>query len=86
MTYSRTAVSGLVAVLALGSAPALADTIFEVQNARSNALAGGPLSDYDKELLDRWGCESGSRAAYCRKIQGGANTGAYRSKRKRRGQ
>ena len=32
----------------------------ELQAARLNALAGGPLSWRDKELLERWGCESGT--------------------------
>jgi hypothetical protein len=32
----------------------------ELQAARLNALAGGPLSERDKELLERWGCESGT--------------------------
>jgi hypothetical protein len=32
----------------------------ELQAARLNALAGGPLSERDKELLLRYGCESGT--------------------------
>ena len=32
----------------------------ELQAARLNALAGGPLSERDKELLERYGCESGT--------------------------
>jgi len=32
----------------------------DLQAARLNALAGGPLSERDKELLGRWGCESGT--------------------------
>jgi hypothetical protein len=32
----------------------------ELQAARLNALAGGPLSERDKELPERYGCESGT--------------------------
>ena len=32
----------------------------ELQAARLNALAGGPLSERDKELLERYGSESGA--------------------------
>ncbi len=83
MHHSGTALAGLVFLLVFEPPPALADTIFEVENARANARAGGPLSASDKELLNHWGCESGSKAAYCRKIQGGANSGGH-SKRYRR--
>jgi len=31
-----------------------------LQAARLNALAGGPLSERDRELLERYGCESGT--------------------------
>lgn len=37
----------------------------ELEHARANARAGGPLSDRDKELLDRWGCLSGTRSSFC---------------------
>lgn len=37
----------------------------ELANARANARAGGPLSDRDRELLERWGCLSGTRSAFC---------------------
>ena len=32
---------------------------FELEHARANARAGGPISDYDAELLERWGNSSG---------------------------
>ena len=48
---------GLVAALSLGPVAALADSIFEVENARANARAGGPT---DTELLRRWGTLSGT--------------------------
>lgn len=63
------------AMVAAGSAlPVRADLLWDVEAARANARAGGPLSSYDKELLDHWGCESGTRDAYCKKIRHGATT------------
>jgi len=71
--------------LLAGFAPvdARADNMWDVANARANARAGGPVSDYDRELLGRWGCLSGSRNAYCKRIRYGANSGRYRAKRRR---
>jgi hypothetical protein len=37
----------------------------DLQAARMNALAGGPISARDAELLERYGCESGTRNAFC---------------------
>jgi hypothetical protein len=37
----------------------------ELVAARMNALAGDPVSARDAELLERYGCLSGSRAAIC---------------------
>lgn len=48
-------------LLAGGAATgAAAETIFEVEHARSTARVGGPVSDRDAELLDRWGAHSGT--------------------------
>ena len=33
----------------------------ELEAARANARAGGPVSERDAELLERWGCLSGTR-------------------------
>lgn len=56
----------MVLGLAAGvGAPAYADTYFEVESARANARAGGPVSERDAELLDRYGCLSGTRNAFC---------------------
>jgi len=68
--------------LLAGIAPvdARADNMWDVQNARANARAGGPVSAHDAELLDRWGCLSGSRSAYCKRIRHGANSRGYRAK------
>jgi hypothetical protein len=43
-------------ILATGSARA--DTLFEVAHARANYRSGS-VSEFDRELLDRWGRPSG---------------------------
>ena len=83
MRAERLAAAGFSMLVALGPASVHADTIWEVENARANARAGGPVSSFDAELLDRWGCLSGSRSAYCKRIRHGANSGGYRAKRRR---
>ena len=79
MTFAAAA---LAALLASGGA-VRADTIWDVENARGNDRAGGPVSAYDAELLERWGCLSGTRNAFCQQIRHGANSGAYRAYRRR---
>jgi ABC-type proline/glycine betaine transport system substrate-binding protein len=56
---------GLAALAASGQAAALGPEAMEVQAARMNALAGGPTNARDAELLERYGCESGTRSAFC---------------------
>jgi len=73
--------AALGAVLAFGAAGARADTIWDVESAR----AGGPISAYDAELLDRWGCLSGTRSAFCPHIRHGANSGWYHRAERARG-
>ena len=77
---------GISALAVFGSASVRADSIWDVENARANARAGGPVSAYDAELLDHWGCLSGSKSAYCQKIKHGANSGGYRAKPRRKRQ
>jgi hypothetical protein len=77
--------AALGAVLALGATPPRADTIWDVESARANARAGGPISAYDAELLDRWGCLSGTRSAFCQHIRHGANSGWYHRAERARG-
>ncbi len=83
MRRMRLAAAGLGALVAFGPAAVRADTIWDVENARANARAGGPISAYDKELLDRWGCLSGTRSAFCKSIKHGATSGWYRKGRRR---
>jgi len=84
MRNERLAAAGFAMLVALLPVSVHADMIWEVENARANARAGGPVTSFDKELLDRWGCLSGSRSAYCKRIRHGANSGGYRAKRRRR--
>ncbi len=83
MHRMKLAAAGLSALMALAPATVRADNIWDVENARANARAGGPVSEYDRELLGRWGCESGTQSAYCQKIRHGANSGRYRAYRRR---
>jgi hypothetical protein len=74
----RVAAAAAGVLLALGPGAVRADNIWDVENARANARAGGPISAYDAELLDRWGCLSGTRSAFCNSIKHGATSGHYR--------
>ncbi len=53
------AAATLAAAISVSSA-ALADSYFDVEGARANARAGGPVSEYDAELLERYGALSGT--------------------------
>ena len=57
----------LAALIPLGPATAggLAEA-GELEHARANARAGGPISERDAELLERWGCTSGTDSWACR--------------------
>lgn len=55
----------LLAALSAVSLPAQADSYWELESARANARAGGPVSERDAELLDRYGCLSGTRNRFC---------------------
>jgi hypothetical protein len=59
---------------ALGSA-------MELEHARANARAGGPVSERDKELLERYGCLSGTNSSFCRKLSRKAPAPRRRTKR-----
>jgi hypothetical protein len=83
MVRVRVAAIGLCVVAVFGSAPACADLLWDVEAARANARAGGPISAYDAELLEHWGCLSGTRNAFCERIKHGANSGAYRARARR---
>lgn len=46
--------------VAAGSPAVQANELEDVVTARSNARAGGPVSEYDRYLLDRYGALSGT--------------------------
>ena len=56
---------GLGALVASGPAAALGGEAMELEAARMNALAGGPTNARDAELLERYGCLSGTNSAVC---------------------
>jgi len=61
------AVIGLVAMAALAPSCATAGLgeAGELEHARANARAGGPTNARDAELLNRYGCLSGTDSAFC---------------------
>jgi hypothetical protein len=40
----------------------------ELESARANARAGGPVSERDAELLERYGCLSGTQSEFCQRL------------------
>ncbi|MEQ1712394.1 MAG: hypothetical protein ABL908_13470 [Hyphomicrobium sp.] len=68
----RTLVFAIGAVLLACSVPVAAaglGTAVELEAARANARAGGPVSASDAELLERHGCLSGTRNDFCRRLE-----------------
>ena len=59
------ALSAVVPVVANSASAGGLGEAAELEHARANARAGGPISDRDAELLDRWGCLSGTQNPYC---------------------
>ena len=60
---------GLVMLAASGPAAAMgAGEAGDVEHARMNALAGGPTNEQDAWLLERYGCYSGTRSAFCEQL------------------
>jgi hypothetical protein len=41
----------------------------ELEAARASARAGGPVNGRDAELLERYGCLSGTNNDFCRKLE-----------------
>jgi hypothetical protein len=56
---------GLAVLASAGPAAAGLVEAGELEAARANARAGGPVSERDAELLERYGCLSGTRSAFC---------------------
>ena len=74
---------GLVMLAASGPAAAMGGgEAGDVEHARMNALAGGPTNEHDAWLLERYGCYSGTRSAFCQGLAHGRNRHrAYRLQR-----
>ena len=60
MKRTATGLAAIGGLMLLGATQASADTIFDVEHARAIARAGGPISEMDAELLNRWGPLSGT--------------------------
>lgn len=56
----------------------------ELEHARANARAGGPISARDAELLERWGCSSGTRNRFCHGLRVRSGKKVYYKKRYRK--
>ena len=82
MTLAKLMAAGAMAFVLVGSLPASADFRGEVESARANARAGGPVSEHDAELLERWGCLSGTRNPACER--GNQGRRYYRERRRDR--
>jgi len=76
-------VAAAAALAALGAPSAGAQTYMELEAARANARAGGPISGRDAELLERYGCLSGTKSAFCKQL-GERDRKRYRSGERRR--
>ena len=76
---------GLILIMLVAAGPASAGGLTEageLHAARLNANAGGPVSARDKELLERYGCLSGTTASsFC---QAQAHRRYRRHRRRRR--
>lgn len=79
----------IIAIVILGAAASVKPTMagglsaaLELEHARANARAGGPISSRDAELLEQYGCLSGTDSAFCRKLNhrrsGSHRAGRYR--------
>ncbi len=76
-----------VIALAAAAGPAAAGGLAEageLEAARANARAGGPVSERDAELLERWGCLSGTRSAFCHGLSHGVRYYRHRGARRHR--
>lgn len=82
MHSTRLAALALSALAAFAPAAVRADNMWEVEHARANARAGGPISGSDAELLERWGCLSGTKSAFCERLNKSGKV-KYRAQRKR---
>ncbi|MFN3623057.1 MAG: hypothetical protein ACK4TP_03265 [Hyphomicrobium sp.] len=81
--------AGLTALVAAAfaiTAPSIvsADSYWEVEAARANARAGGPTNARDAELLERYGCLSGTKSGFCQRLSHGERRYYRQSRRNAR--
>ncbi len=77
MSIVRVTTLAVAALAVAGPMPVTAQTYWEVENARANARAGGPTNAYDADLLERYGCLSGTRSRFCERLSNGGNVRHY---------
>ncbi len=77
MVLKTLAALGVVALAVPMPTGVAADSYWEVEAARANARAGGPTNARDAELLQRYGCLSGTRSAFCQRL-GYSDANTYR--------
>lgn len=75
------AAAGAAVLAAAAPTMVSADSYWEVEAARANARAGGPTNARDAELLERYGCLSGTRSRFCERQAAGERR-AYRASRR----
>ena len=68
MNMATLAALGFAALAVAAPTAVWADSYWEVEAARANARAGGPTNARDAELLQRYGCLSGTRSAFCQRL------------------
>jgi hypothetical protein len=68
MNIAKWAALGTAAAVLAVPTMVAADSYWEVEAARANARAGGPTNARDAELLQRYGCLSGTRSAFCQRL------------------
>jgi len=56
----------------------------ELEHARANARAGGPISERDAELLERYGCLSGTNSEFCRRLENKQAPKSFRERAKKK--
>ena len=82
MSSTRLAAFAAVALAVGVPTSVAADSYWEVEAARANARAGGPTNARDAELLERYGCLSGTRSAFCQRQSGYSVRRYYRASRR----
>jgi hypothetical protein len=71
-TAMKKPVMAAIVLMLFGTGPASAGGLgeaAELEHARANARAGGPISERDAELLERYGCLSGTNSDFCRRLE-----------------